>query len=210
MICAATLRTVLIGTAKPMPMLPCCPVVPVEICDVTPITRPAASSSGPPELPWLIAASVWIACVDRQRVRRLDLTLHRADDARRERAREAERVADRVDRVADRDGVGVAERQRRQRARVRVDLQHGDVGRRIRCRRRVAVISSWPENETWTFVRALDDVVVRDDVAGLVDHEAGAERLLGLRRGRRTPNGIGWPGVTLVAVICTTPGASRW
>ena len=37
------------------------PVLPVEICEVTPITRPAASISGPPELPWLIAASVWIA-----------------------------------------------------------------------------------------------------------------------------------------------------
>ena len=59
--CAATPRTVLIGMAKPMPMLPCWPVFPVEICEVTPITRPAASISGPPELPWLIAASVWIA-----------------------------------------------------------------------------------------------------------------------------------------------------
>ena len=28
---------------------------------MTPITRPPASISGPPELPWLIAASVWIA-----------------------------------------------------------------------------------------------------------------------------------------------------
>ena len=26
-----------------------------------PITRPRASNSGPPELPWLIGASVWIA-----------------------------------------------------------------------------------------------------------------------------------------------------
>ena len=61
MICAATLRTVLIGIAKPMPTLPCFWSLPVEICEVTPITRPAASISGPPELPWLIAASVWIA-----------------------------------------------------------------------------------------------------------------------------------------------------
>ena len=44
-----------------MPTFPCSPVLPVEICEVTPITRPAASISGPPELPWLIAASVWIA-----------------------------------------------------------------------------------------------------------------------------------------------------
>ena len=32
----------------------------MAIWDVIPITRPAASSSGPPELPGLIAASVWI------------------------------------------------------------------------------------------------------------------------------------------------------
>ena len=81
MICAATLRTVLIGIAKPMPTLPCCPVLPVEICEVTPITRPAASISGPPELPWLIAASVWIAWSIGKRVRRLDLALDGADDA---------------------------------------------------------------------------------------------------------------------------------
>jgi hypothetical protein len=34
---------------------------PVRICELTPITRPSSSSSGPPELPGLIAASVWIA-----------------------------------------------------------------------------------------------------------------------------------------------------
>ena len=31
------------------------------ICWLTPITRPSPSTSGPPELPGLIAASVWIA-----------------------------------------------------------------------------------------------------------------------------------------------------
>ena len=62
MICATTPRTVLLGTAKPMPRLPCWPVLPVEICELTPITSPRASSSGPPELPWFSAASVWMAC----------------------------------------------------------------------------------------------------------------------------------------------------
>ena len=47
------------GTANPTPTLPS--TVPPWICDVTPMTRPVASSSGPPELPWLIAVSVWIA-----------------------------------------------------------------------------------------------------------------------------------------------------
>ena len=45
-------------TAKPTP-LPS-PVV-VWIWALMPSTSPRASSSGPPELPWLIAASVWIA-----------------------------------------------------------------------------------------------------------------------------------------------------
>ena len=36
------------------------PAPAVAICEFTPITRPLASSSGPPELPGLIGASVWI------------------------------------------------------------------------------------------------------------------------------------------------------
>ena len=32
----------------------------MAICELTPITRPSASSSGPPELPGLIGASVWM------------------------------------------------------------------------------------------------------------------------------------------------------
>jgi len=34
----------------------------VAIWALTPMTRPLASSSGPPELPGLIAASVWRRC----------------------------------------------------------------------------------------------------------------------------------------------------
>src|SRR3954454_20315582 len=48
-----------IGIAKPTPMLPDSPVVPpvVAIAELTPTTRPLRSTSGPPELPGLIAAS---------------------------------------------------------------------------------------------------------------------------------------------------------
>src|SRR6185369_6592004 len=55
----STWRTVLDGTAKPMPTLPeDMPLV--AICELTPMTLPPSSSSGPPELPGLIAASVWM------------------------------------------------------------------------------------------------------------------------------------------------------
>src|SRR5262249_60077842 len=49
-----------IGMAKPMPAF-----VPEgeRMAVVTPITRPAESSNGPPELPGLMAASVWITLV---------------------------------------------------------------------------------------------------------------------------------------------------
>ena len=55
--CAATERTVFDGIAKPTPSLP---PESLWICALTPITWAEAFSSGPPELPWLIGASVWI------------------------------------------------------------------------------------------------------------------------------------------------------
>jgi hypothetical protein len=83
--------------------------------------------------------------------------------------------------VADAHRVGVAERERRQRARVRVDLEHGEIGR--------AVLADdgggqlvLPREGDLHLLRALDDVEVRDDVARAVDHEARPEGLGGLRR----------------------------
>ena len=57
MIESATGRIVSMGMANPMPSLP-----PLweAIWELMPTTRPRASSSGPPEFPWLIAASVWM------------------------------------------------------------------------------------------------------------------------------------------------------
>ena len=45
------------GTAKPMPALE---RVALLMAVFTPMSRPAESSRAPPELPGLIAASVWI------------------------------------------------------------------------------------------------------------------------------------------------------
>ena len=58
--CAITVLTVFDGIAKPTPTLPLTAESPVSICELTPITWPRPFSSGPPELPWLIAASVWM------------------------------------------------------------------------------------------------------------------------------------------------------
>ena len=64
MICSTVRRTWLIGIAKPTPMLPPSPVrLPptVAIAELTPTTSPSRLTSGPPELPGLMAASVWMA-----------------------------------------------------------------------------------------------------------------------------------------------------
>ena len=49
-----TKRAVFTGTAK---QIPCAPAITAVLM---PITRPRESTSGPPELPGLSAASVWI------------------------------------------------------------------------------------------------------------------------------------------------------
>ena len=81
-----------------------------------------------------------------------------------------------------RTAIRVPELERRQRARLRLHLQDGDIGGRIAADdlRSEALVVRKAHLDA---LRALNDVVVRDDVAGLVDHEAGAERLL--RLGRR-------------------------
>ena len=62
-----------------------------------PITRPAASASGPPELPGASRTSARTQA----RPRGPSDAADRMDDARRHRAREAERVADREDEGAN-------------------------------------------------------------------------------------------------------------
>ena len=58
MISWATRRAWSIGIAKPSPMLPAfCPPA-VSMAELMPTTWPSRFTSGPPELPWLIGASV--------------------------------------------------------------------------------------------------------------------------------------------------------
>ena len=121
-----TASAVLIGIAKPMPTLPL-PELPVSIWELMPITWPCALSSGPPELPGLIGASVWIT-----------LSISKSFGAWIWRC-----SADTTPVVSERgspnglpiaavgsptcDGVGVAERERHEVQAARVDLQQREV-----------------------------------------------------------------------------------
>ncbi len=69
-----------IGTAKPTPTLSF--VSPAGIWSLIPITVfVAVSMSGPPELPWLIAASVWIEPVIEKSFGAVIVRFDRADDS---------------------------------------------------------------------------------------------------------------------------------
>ncbi len=116
----------LIGTAKPMPTLPS-PLPPVSICELIPITCPEALSSGPPELPGLIGASVCSTLSIVKPFGRRYLALQRRDHAGGERAFQVERVADREHRIAHLDRAGVTEGEWVQRQSVGGHAQHGEI-----------------------------------------------------------------------------------
>ena len=121
-----TLRAMFAGIEKPMPMLP---PDGERICELIPTSSPSVFTSAPPELPWLIGASVWMKSSKLPSPGAAGRPTLRADDAHRHRLADAERIADRQHDVADADGIGVTERQRLQiRA---VDLQHGEIARRV-------------------------------------------------------------------------------
>ena len=148
-----TALTVLLGMAKPTPLSLPWPVLVLEpetICELMPMTSPAESSSGPPELPGLSAASVWITPLMVAPSGALICRFSGGDDAGGQRPVQPEWVPDRVCRVADLRLAGVGEDERVQFEPARIDLQHGEVGRARRCRRRVAlrVVALPPSNET--------------------------------------------------------------
>ena len=118
--------------------------------------------------------------VDREPVGSGDPTLKRAHDSGGDGALEAEGIADRNDRVADVDRVGIAERQRPESARLRVDLEDGDVRGGI-APDHLGVHAVLAGEVHLDLARAFDHVVVRDDVAGVVDDEARPARARLLR-----------------------------
>src|ERR1700754_78239 len=163
-----------------MPTLPF-PFPPVVICELTPITRPLASSSGPPGLPGLIGASVWITesiwnpsgawmCRPVPETRAAGGGGRPGGGARGPR----EGGADRDGELARAHRGRVGERQRLQRAGVGgVDLEHREVGGSIDAahgRGRGPLVGELYLH----LARVADDVRVRDERAVRVDDEAGA------------------------------------
>src|SRR5262249_2552597 len=112
---------------------------------------------------------------DLEAVRSLDLALKRGHDPRRRRAVEAERVPDRDHGVADLDVRGVVERKRVKILAAGINLEQREVARRIladNLRAHGGLVAELDRD----VARALDDVVVGEDVPVLVDHEPGAGR----------------------------------
>ncbi len=104
----------------------------------------------------------------------VDAVLEGADDSDAGGAAERRGVADRDDGVADLHLVGVAEREGAQRARVRGDLEDGHVGGGVLADDGGLELVV-PGEADANAARAGDDAVAGEDVAGLVDHEPGAE-----------------------------------
>ena len=137
---------------------------------------------------------------DREVVRRLDLPVQRADDPAGHGFLETERRSDRDRSVADRDVVGVAEAERDEQRARRVDVNHGEIGRRIGADDRRLVSRAVPELHR-DRRRTVDDVLVRDDVSLRVVDEPRALRALGVRAAERRR--------ALVTVSSTTPLYAR-
>ena len=88
-----------------------------------PTSRPSVSTSAPPLLPGLIGR---VGLDVDHRVFGRQLPRHGADDAHRDRRLQPQRAAERQHELPGAQRIGIAERQRRQAA--RVDLHDRDVG----------------------------------------------------------------------------------
>ena len=148
-----------------------------------PTTSPRALTSGPPELPDEIAASVWIKPVEERAVG-ADGAIERRHDAERDRrvAVEAERETDRDDLVAETDAVGIGEH-----GRVEVVAAHPQEREIV-----AGIGGEQPRLARFGFAgephtdlgRAVHDVGVGEDLAVGRDDHAGADRLATRRRRR--------------------------
>ena len=177
-----TALAVLMGMAKPMPAL--CPTL-EAIMVLMPITSPCQLRSGPPELPGLMAASVWMASSmtspSGSCTWRMELTMPLGEGAG-----ESEGIADRVNFLADLQIGRIAESHRLQVG--SFDLDDGQVMRLVGADDGGLIFLAVVERD-FDLARIGDDVIVGEDVSFFVDDEAGALAFLrdrGRKRSRRS------------------------
>ena len=142
------------------------------MAELIPMICPRISSSGPPELPGLTAASVWKNSTPlSRRARPLALTIPRVT-----RLLQAEGIADRDDRLPDFHLVGIAQRQRHEIGALMLSTAISTFG--IAADERGGEGAAIGELHLDVF-HPSDDVMIREDVAFLRNDHAGAERGLG-------------------------------
>ena len=157
-----------------------------------PMTWPSRLTSGPPELPGLTAASIWIRpCRIRAAVRQLERTVEAGDDAGAASSRTARTgCRSRTPRCPAGRRPDCRASPGRASAGGSLGADDGDVVLRLASpRSRPADFGAVGEREL-DRRRAVDDVEAGQDVAGEVDDDAAAEAAGGFvrrRRARRTP-----------------------
>ena len=167
------------------------------IAVLTPTTAPALVTSGPPELPGLSAASVWMTCSIRRPVRARSDPAERADHAARHGVLEAIRVADRNRQLTWFERLRIAELDRGEIG--RRDTDHGDVGVAVLADEIGGALTAVGERDV-DRGRAVNDVAVREDEPVAREDKPGAAARLGARP-------LAVPGA--LTLMLTTAGATR-
>ena len=202
-ISSGTMRfTTLVGIAKPMPALAS---EGEKIAVLTPMRRPAESRSGPPELPGLIAASVWMTSAS-SRSSVSAGRLQRADDAGGEGLVEAERIADGEGPLPDLEIVRIAEGRRAGRE-LPPDAQHRQIVAGG-APDQLGAVDVAARHAHGNAAGALHHVVVGDDMAGIVPDETVAQRP-GRRGCRRRPTTDGATVWNRVIAVCSAGASCR-
>ena len=106
----------------------------------------------------------------------VDRAVQRRDHAGSQRMVETERIADRIDVLADAQVAARANRQRRRAVYRRLDVQHREVVLRT-CADELCRVAALIGERDQRLLRTLDDVIVRHDVAAVVPNKAGARAL---------------------------------
>src|SRR5207244_1327076 len=171
----STALAVLMGIAKPMPALwPTLDAIMVLI----PITSPCEFIRGPPELPGLIAASVWIAIRIDRRIRldcfinghaiRLSHRTNRTYDSGGQGPAQAKRVPDRIYFLPDFEIPRITQHRRGQVG--CINLNDGQIVRTVRTHYFCAILLAIVRRDFHP-LRVGNKVIVGQDVAFFVDNE---------------------------------------